>query len=302
MKNKTCWQDTEGHLIQAHGGCILERDGTYYWYGENKDTETRATSLVGHRVDFSGFSCYSSTNLQNWKNEGVVLAAGETGSPIGPECVGERPSVLYHARSGSYIMWFHHDDEYYQKASVGLAVAASPAGPFVYKGSMRPNGRESRDFTLYVDQDETAYMISSSDANSTLLISRLDEEYTGFTGEYTTACEDQFREAPVVLFEDGRYYMFSSGCTGWAPNVMLYAESNKMMGNWRLIDNPCEGPDARMTYYGQSACAVKHQGDWYLMLDHWHPQDLRTSGYSLLKIQFSAGRPLLPFTETVSIG
>ena len=199
-------------------------------------------------------------------------------------------------------MWFHHDDEFYQQASVGLAIAASPAGPFVYQGSQRPNGRESRDFTLFQDKDGTAYMISSSDANSTLLISRLDAGYTGFTGEYTTACADQFREAPVVIFQDDNYYMFSSGCTGWNPNTMLYAESKKIMGNWRLIDNPCEGPEARMTYFGQSACAVQHQGDWYLMLDHWHPQNLRTSGYSLLKIHFSTGHPIVPFTNQVMIG
>ena len=31
------WLDTEGKRIQAHGGSIMYIDGTYYWYGENKE-------------------------------------------------------------------------------------------------------------------------------------------------------------------------------------------------------------------------------------------------------------------------
>ena len=28
--------DTDGNVIQAHGGGLLYEDGIYYWYGENK--------------------------------------------------------------------------------------------------------------------------------------------------------------------------------------------------------------------------------------------------------------------------
>ena len=31
------WLDTEGKRIQAHGGSVIHIDGTYYWYGENKE-------------------------------------------------------------------------------------------------------------------------------------------------------------------------------------------------------------------------------------------------------------------------
>jgi len=31
------WLDTNGNRIQAHGGSIMELDGTFYWYGENKE-------------------------------------------------------------------------------------------------------------------------------------------------------------------------------------------------------------------------------------------------------------------------
>lgn len=28
--------DTDGRHVNAHGGMIMEKDGTYYWYGENR--------------------------------------------------------------------------------------------------------------------------------------------------------------------------------------------------------------------------------------------------------------------------
>ena len=34
------WLDTEGKRIQAHGGSVMYVDGTYYWYGENKEKTT----------------------------------------------------------------------------------------------------------------------------------------------------------------------------------------------------------------------------------------------------------------------
>ncbi len=96
-KNGSCWLDTEGNLIQAHGGAILEFQGIHYWYGENKDAVTR-----DGLVDFIGFSCYSSSNMLDWKNEGVVLRAvtDEVDHELSPSCVGERPKVLFNERTG----------------------------------------------------------------------------------------------------------------------------------------------------------------------------------------------------------
>lgn len=34
------WLDTNGKRIQAHGGSVIYIDGTYYWYGENKEFTT----------------------------------------------------------------------------------------------------------------------------------------------------------------------------------------------------------------------------------------------------------------------
>ena len=32
------WKDNMGRHINAHGGCIINYKGTYYWYGENRSS------------------------------------------------------------------------------------------------------------------------------------------------------------------------------------------------------------------------------------------------------------------------
>src|SRR5699024_9202177 len=36
IKNGEFWYDTDGAMIQAHGGDIIQVDDTYYWFGEDK--------------------------------------------------------------------------------------------------------------------------------------------------------------------------------------------------------------------------------------------------------------------------
>ena len=40
----------------------------------------------------------------------------------------------------------------YKKARLGIAVAPTPAGPYVYYGSFQPHGEESRDFTVFQER------------------------------------------------------------------------------------------------------------------------------------------------------
>lgn len=45
------WLDTEGKRIQAHGGSVIYVDGSYYFYGENKEkTDGKMESGTGEYV------------------------------------------------------------------------------------------------------------------------------------------------------------------------------------------------------------------------------------------------------------
>lgn len=300
-KNGQMWYDDKGNEIQAHGGMILEYEGKWYWYGEHKGAENVPGTS---RVDVIGISCYSSDNLADWHYEGLALdvTKSEEGSRFTPKGVCERPKVLYNKKTNKFVMWFHLDDSSYTFAGVGIAVADRPEGPFSIIHEKQPNRQDSRDMTLFVDEDgETAYLIHSSNWNKTLDISRLNEEYTDVDGFYKSVLIDQEREAPALIYEQGMYYMVTSGCTGWAYNSALYATCPYLLGQWKLIDNPCEGEGYRDTFCGQSTYMFRANGKIYLMLDHWKPNNLRTSGYSILPVTIENGKMTITWQESTQI-
>lgn len=79
---------------------------------------------------------------------GLALKGGSH-PDIDPSMVLERPKVLYNAKTGKFVMWMHIDSADYELARLGVAIGSSPLGPFHYKGSFRPHGQQSRDFTVY---------------------------------------------------------------------------------------------------------------------------------------------------------
>ena len=301
-KNGTMWLDTDGNPIQAHGGMIEKFDGIYYWYGENKAGETVLKENGLHRVDFIGFSCYSSADCISWKNEGLVLkASDQPGSPLHKSRVGERPKVLYNEKSRKYVMWFHLDSHDYMTAHTGVAVADRPTGPFQFVREMCPNRFDSRDMTLFKDTDGKANLIYSSDWNKTLRIAQLTDDYLDVNGVYSHAFPEQEREAPAIFIKDGLYYMITSGCTGWDPNNALFGISHNIFSGWKLIGDPCTGENARQTYFGQSTYVFEKDGRHYLMLDHWNPSNLKESGYSILPVRADNGHLTVSFQEYTSL-
>ena len=285
MKNGQIWQDVNGQDIQAHGGCIIRHGDTWYWYGEHKGVDNNPGTK---RVDVIGVSCYSSKNLVDWNYEGLALKAepNDPGSPLHPSKVAERPKVIYNEKTGKFVMWLHLDSADYVFAGIGIAVADRPEGPFTLIDAKQPNRQDSRDMTLFKDLDGTAYLVHSKDWNKTMNIARLTDDYTDLDGMYVSVLQDQEREAPALCWHDGNYYMVSSGCTGWNSNAALFATCPHLLGKWKLIDNPCVGPNSRQTFFGQSTYIFEAGGKQFLMLDHWIPTNLKKSGYSILPITY----------------
>ncbi|MCO7124704.1 glycoside hydrolase family 43 protein [Sporolactobacillus shoreicorticis] len=296
-KNGELWFDINHQPIQAHGGMIMQFNGTYYWYGEHKGGPNVLSKSGGRRVDFIGFSCYSSSNLIDWKNEGLILRADKENkeSLLHPSQVGERPKVVYNEKNNNFVLWFHSDTWDYSYAGASVAVSDSPTGPFRYLRSFHPNGRDCRDMTVFKDDNGKAYLFHSTDFNKTMCISELDENYTDVTGFYTLNFIEQQREAPTVLHYKNWYYSVTSGCTGWKPNNALYAISRSLCSGWKLIDNPCTGKNYRKTFFGQSTYLGVAEGQPFLMLDHWKPDHLINSGYSILPVYLNEKEMDIPF-------
>ncbi|GCE10523.1 glycoside hydrolase family 43 protein [Tengunoibacter tsumagoiensis] len=296
------WRDTAGQPIQAHGGGVLYAEGTYYWFGENKDKDT-----IYGRVDVVGVSCYSSQDLYHWQNEGVVLPAvlDDPKHDLYPRNVAERPKVIYNAHTKTYVMWLHVDSPDYLYARTGIAVSERPNGPYRYVGSIRPAGADSRDMTLFQDDDGSAYVISSSEMNRNLTIARLTPDYLQTTDQFIKALgkpdAHQGREAPAVFKHQGRYYLISSGCTGWDPNIAEWAVADTMLGEWKTMGDPCTGKDAEITYHAQSTFVLPVTGRpnaYIFMADRWNRHDLRDSRYVWLPLTFVDGAPQITWHDS----
>jgi hypothetical protein len=288
------WLDTEGNPINAHGGGVLFQDGVYYWYGEIMSGETRLPernkSWTGTRVQAGGVSCYSSTDLMHWRNEGVALAsvADDPGHDLYVGNVIERPKVVYNESTRQYVMWMHIDAEDYSVARAGVAVSDNPVGLFVYKGSIRPDGSMSRDMTLFKDEDGKAYLVHASENNATLHISLLAPDYLSPSGNFIRTFENRSREAPAVFKHGGRFFMVSSGCTGWDPNEAEYAVADSMLGIWTVRGNPCLGQDRERTFYSQSTFVLPvagMPGAFIFMADRWNKLNLLDSRHVWLPLR-----------------
>ena len=303
------WLDTAGNPINAHGGGILYHNGKYYWYGEYKKGKTVLPEWATwecYRTDVTGVSCYSSTDMTEWKFEGIVLpaVADDSSHDLHKSKVLERPKVVYNAKTGKFVMWAHIDSADYGKAAAGVAVSDSPTGPFKYLGSFRPNGAMSRDQTVFVDDDGKAYQICSSENNATLYINELTDDYLKPTGRFTRNFIGMSREAPAMFKYDGRYYLLSSGCTGWDPNQAELAVAESIMGPWKAIGNPCTGKDYDKTFYAQSTYVQQVYGkkDCYIaMFDRWNKTDLENSRYVWLPMSFADGNITIPWREKWSM-
>jgi hypothetical protein len=289
------WNDESGEVINAHGGGMLYQNNTYYWFGE-----TRGKSAS------RGVSVYSSKDLYNWKNEGIALAQlKDTLSDITIGCVMERPKVIYNKKTGKYVMWFHLElkGQGYNAARAGVAVSDNVTGPYKYLKSFRPNGNMSRDMTLFVDDDGSAYEVYSSRDNYDMRLVKLTDDYLSPTKQDTLLFSNH-REAPALFKHENKYYLITSGCTGWAPNQASIHVAESLYGRWKLLGDPMKGPDAALTFGGQSTYILPVHGKknaFIFMADRWKPQDLKDSRYLWLPVQFKNNEPFIEWMNEWSL-
>lgn len=291
FKSGTLWYDDKGEIINAHGGGILYANNKYYWFGEKRGRSAQ-----------EGVNVYSSSDLYNWKYEGLALAPGEdTASDIARGCLMERPKVIYNKKTGKYVMWFHLElrGQGYKAARAAVAISDNVTGPYKYLHSFRPNGNMSRDMNLFVDDDGTAYHIFSSRENYDLRIAKLTDDFLSPTTK-DSMLFSKHREAPALFKHNNRYYLITSAATGWKANKASLHVADNLFGPWTFVGNPLVGPNADSTFGGQSTYVLPVQGkkDAFIFIaDKWNPGDLKDSRYLWLPVQFKNGEPFIEWKD-----
>lgn len=265
------WRDTNGRRIQAHGGAIFYEDGVYYWYGENKDrTDGKCPVWTW------GMRAYRSTDLYNWEDMGLIILPdfSDENAPLHPTSHADRPHIVKCAATGKYVCWIKHCGS---AACFTVLQADAFAGPYeVKQHHYRPFGYEVGDFDIAVSgSDAYLYM----DANHSGVVTlKLSADFLTAEKEICWQYKDLHapfcREGITVTEHGGKWYMLTSGMTGYVPNKSDSAVADAPDRPFVSIGNPHVDDAGNASFNSQITQIFKVPGkkDLYLVLaDRWVP-------------------------------
>ncbi len=271
------WLDTEGKRIQAHGGSILYVNGTYFWYGENKEGITGTAMGTKCLSWHNGVRLYSSQDLYNWKDEGLIMYNDTDKShPFYPTNIMDRPHILFNKATKKYVMWAKCS----RVADFGecfFAVAQSDSiyGPFTLVKCNDCTPYHSGDFDLF-EQNEKAYVIYEN-PHTEMICQTLSDDYTSLTDEVSIHLRRKgppyTREAPAFFSRNGRNFILTSGTTGYYPNATQIDElPQNPHEEWKTLGNACVNDVQNNSFHAQFSSVFKHPHipDLYIALgDRW---------------------------------
>ncbi|KAJ3210894.1 hypothetical protein HDU82_007223 [Entophlyctis luteolus] len=223
VTNGAPFLDTAGNQIQAHGAGAIKVGSLYYWIGEDRNDDNT----------FRHVSAYRSSDLVNWSFTNNILS--QASHPELNVSDIERPKVIYNERTKKFVLWMHWENGVdYVQARTAVATCDSVDGNYTYLGSFQPLGNDSRDLTVFVDDDanQTAYLFSATSSNANLNVYKLNEDYTNVTSLVATLFPGSYREAPGIFKRNGVYFLVTSQATYWNPNVQQYSTSTSITGTW----------------------------------------------------------------------
>lgn len=278
IKPGQIWLDTNGKPIQAHGFQVMEKDGTYYWYGENKEFTTRGSHIWTY-----GIRCYRSTDLYNWEDCGLIIQPDTTDylSPLHYSQNLDRPHIIHCQKTGKYVCWIKSMDE---DGYFVILQADDLLGPYEYVRSLKPEGFGVGDFDLYVDPETGKGYVWFERPHWELICADLTDDYTNVTPIYSSHFVGKrppyTREAPAHFVHQGKHFMFTSGTTGYYPNVSMIASFKDYHGKYQDLGNPHPTDKWNHSFCSQITDVVKVSGkkDLYVAVaDRWMPQIANTS-------------------------
>lgn len=266
------WLDTAGNRIQAHGGAIFYENDRYYWYGENKEKTDGKNGIWTY-----GIRAYSSTDLYNWKDEGLLIppVLDDPNSSLAPCKRVDRPHIVKNASSGKYVCWLKLSGE---DACFVILTADTLLGEYtIVRDHFRPLGQKVGDFDILQRRDGSAYLYFDGD-HSGINCVRMTDDYLNITGSATKQYANRHppfsREGIAVFEREGKIYMFTSGQSGYIPNQSDVAIADTPLGPFIPCGDPHVDDASHASFNSQISQVFKLPGrDICISLaDRWVPQ------------------------------
>lgn len=229
---------------------VIEADGGYYAYATN--------SRLGN------VPALTSSDLVSWE------PAGDAMPVLAPWVTGGRtwaPEIAVHAPD-RYVLYYTALGTASGRQCVGVAVATSPAGPFVDDSAepliCQAGEGGSIDASPFTDADGTRYLLWKNDGNAIgvdtwIYAQPLSEDGLSLLGspvqlmKQDQPWEGNLVEAPFLWLRDGTYYLFySANAYDSADYAVGYAVCDGPLG-------PCRKPaDAPILVSSDDAAGPGH--------------------------------------------
>lgn len=309
LKNFSVVQNTEtkGLFTPRHGTIIPitqeEKDRLLKEYGNHTnpilpkfhaDPEVLYSNKTGKYYIYSTtdgfpgwggwqFSVFSSDDLVNWKDEGVMLdlksdqvswAKGNAWAPAIEEVK---------QKDGSYKYYFYFSGDAGKRKEIGVAIADNPTGPFVDFGQSiikeSPVGHGQQiDVDVFTDPKSGKHYIYWG--NGYMAGAELNPDMTSLKQETIKVLTPEggslqtwaYREAPYVFYRKGLYYFLWSVDDTGSPNYhVCYGVSKNPLGPIEKIDGEyptilIQQPSEKI--YGtahNSILQLPKQDKWYIV-------------------------------------
>lgn len=252
ITNDTFYTDTDGNLICSQGGGIYKFGDKYYWYGcKYAEAPVYAANPENGKAGnaaFEAFTCYSSTDLVNWKFEGYPMTR-ETKGMKDAGWVG-RMGVAYNSNTKKYVLISQY------APGMMFATSDKPEGPYKFEHVVSGvdyfvNGTTG-DQTVFQDDDGKAYVICSSTSGREYLYvaplresdfldidaDRVREIYRDAEGQYidengAIAIKDKKGVEGNCMFKyNGNYYFTGSDLYGWNSSRVYVMQSGEILGTY----------------------------------------------------------------------
>lgn len=289
IKNGNLWYDNRNRSVQAHGAGFVQVGDTWYMIGEDRSSQWNPD-----------VNMYSTKDFVNWKFERKIIQNGVTNSDLGRSRFIERPKILYCAKTGKYVVWCHWEQSNYGASEAACFQCETVNGAYEFVWSGRPLDVKSRDCTAFVDDDGTAYFISTTNENQDIGLFRLSDDYLSVV-EHTVLFKGQQREAPAVVKVGEYYFMIFSACSGWDPNQASYSYSKSLKTGWSSRRNI--GND--IAWDTQAASILKVQGSSGTTLlyvgDRWQDSNLPNSKTIIFPITITGTTITFPYKHQFDI-
>lgn len=161
--------------------------------------------------------------MRTWDFRNNLISYDESVPDLGENRIIERPKVIYNTATDKYVMWMHVDSSDYGDARAGVATSDSICGDYTYIRSERPLGNIARDMTLFLDDDDVAYLIAEDRDEGTHFF-KLSDDFLEIESNVATIPFSQTPalESPAVFKVNGVYYFLASRLTGWDPVLLSF--------------------------------------------------------------------------------